>query len=100
MILVRNVFRLKFGKAKEAVATFKELIELARRVGFPGKSRLLTDLVGDFYTIVFEHTADSLAAFESSAGAMMGKPEWQAAYAKLVPLIESGHREIFNIVVE
>jgi hypothetical protein len=100
MILVRNVFRLKFGKAKEGVATFKELVELAKRLGFPGKSRLLTDLVGDFYTIVFEHTFDSLAAFESSAGAMMGKPEWQTAYAKLVPLIESGHREVFNVVAE
>ena len=31
MIVVRNVFRLKFGKAKEAVALFKEGIALQKR---------------------------------------------------------------------
>jgi hypothetical protein len=100
MILVRNVFRVKFGKAKEAVAAWKETMELAKKLGFPGKSRLLTDLVGDFYTIVFENTFESLSAFENAAGAMMAKPEFQAAYAKVVALTESGRREIFTIVAE
>ena len=100
MIVVRNVFQVKFGKAKEAVTAWKELLEVGRRLGFPGKSRLMTDLVGDFYTIVFENTFDSLAAFESGLGSMMGKPEFQAAYAKVVALTESGRREIFNLVAE
>ena len=33
MIVIRNVFRLKFGKAREAVALFKEGIAIQKRVG-------------------------------------------------------------------
>jgi len=101
MILVRNVFKLKFGQAKEAIAAWKDIMALAKKLGFPAKSsRLLTDLVGDFYTVVFEHTFDSLSDLETSSKTMMGKPEWQAAYAKIVAVTESDHREVFNIVQE
>jgi len=101
MILVRNVFKLKFGHAKEAVAAWKDIMALSKKLGFNAKSsRLLTDLVGDFYTVVFEHTFDSLSELETGAKSMMANPEWQAAYAKIVAVTESGHREVFNIVQE
>src|SRR5262245_18690465 len=101
MIVVRNVFRVKFGKAKEAVQLWKDGLALSKRLGFPAKSsRVLTDLVGDFYTVVFENTFESLAAFENGAKDFMGNAEWQAWYAKVVEITESGHREIFNIVAE
>jgi len=49
MIVVRNVFRVKFGQSKEAVALWKESFTLAKKIGFPAKSsRVLTDLVGQF----------------------------------------------------
>lgn len=99
MILVRNVFQLKMGKARDAIATWKEGMALFSRLGFPGKSmRLLTDLAGPpFYTLVFEASYDSLADFEQ-AGKVMDNDEWRAWYAKLSPLADGGHREIFNIV--
>ena len=54
MIVVRNVFRVQFGKSKDAVALWKEGLSLAKRLGFQAKSsRVLTDLVGQFYTEVF-----------------------------------------------
>jgi hypothetical protein len=33
MIIVRNTFRLKFGKAREALAVMKESIAIQKRVG-------------------------------------------------------------------
>jgi len=39
MIVVRNVFRLKFGKAREAVALLKEGVAIQRRLGLHGGSR-------------------------------------------------------------
>lgn len=39
MILVRNVFRLKFGKAREAIAALKETVVVARRLGHEGQFR-------------------------------------------------------------
>jgi NIPSNAP len=101
MIVVRNVFQLKFGKAKEAVELWKEGLGLAKRLGFAAKSsRVLTDLVGQYYTLVFESTFESLSDFESSAKTIMSNPEWSAWYAKVVAITESGHREILNVVLE
>ena len=101
MIVVRNVFRVKFGQSKEAVALWKEGLPLAKRLGFSAKSsRVLTDLVGQFYTVVFENTFESLSEFESGAKAIMPNPEWQAWYKKVADITESGYREIFNIAAE
>jgi hypothetical protein len=98
MILVRDVFRLKFGKAREAVAQWKQMGDLAKRSGFLGNPRILTDLVGPYYTLVMETTYDSLAAFDQELKKGMGNPEWHAAYERFTPLVESGYREIFTVV--
>ena len=65
MILVRDVFRLKFGKAKEARALLKEGLRIAAKAGFSSQ-RQLVDLTGQFYTLVLESTHASLAAWESA----------------------------------
>jgi len=99
MIVVRNVFRLKFGKAREAAEIWKDGLAFAKKEKFGiAPARLLTDLAGsNFYTIVFETTHESLADYENAAKKMLGNAEWKNWYAKFVPLVESGHREIFNI---
>jgi hypothetical protein len=61
---------------------------------------VLTDLVGPFYTVVFENTFESLSEFENSAKKLMPNPEWQAWYAKVSALTESGYREIFTVAAE
>jgi len=100
MVIIRNVFQLKFGKAREAVALFKEGIAIQKRVGAGQEfsSRLLTDVTGPFYTVVFEITVPSLAAFEGAAPQLMGDKDWQANYQKIGALVESGYREIFTLV--
>ena len=100
MTVIRNVFRLKFGKAREAVALFKEGIAIQKRVGadIDFSTRLLTDVTGPFYTVVLEITVPSLGAFEAAAPRLMGDKDWQANYQKVTALVESGYREIFTIV--
>jgi hypothetical protein len=100
MVVIRNVFRLKFGKAREAVALFKEGIAIQKRVGvgLDFSSRLLTDVTGPFYTVVLELTVPSLGAFEADAPRLMGDKDWQANYQKIGPLVESGYREVFTLV--
>jgi hypothetical protein len=99
MILVRDVFRLKFGKARDALAAFKGIGESARTKGnFGAQSmRILSDLVGPYYTLVFEATHADLASYERDSLKGMSDPEWKKAYATFIPLVESGYREIFTI---
>jgi hypothetical protein len=100
MIVVRNVFQLKFGKAREAIALFKEGISIQKRVSTKPEisTRLLTDVTGPFYTVVLEITAPSLAAFEAEAPKIMGDKDWQANYQKTGAFVESGYREIFTLL--
>jgi hypothetical protein len=97
MILVRDVFQLKFGKAREAKELWNEAKAIAEKYGMaPG--RILTDLVGPAYTLVLETTYESLSAYENSMNSALGSEEWQAWYPKFIPLAESSRREIFTIV--
>lgn len=98
MIVVRNVFQIKFGQAKPAIAAFKEMRATMQKIGLTGDSRLLTDLVGTSYTMVHERQFESLSAFEQEGKKVMGSPEWRAQYDKFVPYCESGSREIYNVV--
>ena len=99
MIVVRNVFRLKFGKARDAMAAWKEGLAIGERAGLRRNStRLLTDLVGpEFYTLVLETTYDSLADFERSARDLMGNSEWQAWYPRFSAFAEGGYREVLSV---
>ncbi len=97
MIVVRNVFRLKFGKAREAKELMRQGVTLAKSVGF-APDRLLTDVSGPFYTMVLENVFPSLSAFEESVGKGFANKAWEEWYEKFIPLVEEGHREIFNVV--
>jgi hypothetical protein len=98
MILVRNVFHLKFGKAREAVAVMKDALAIQQKLGSEVSTRLLTDVTGQFYTLVLELTVASLSALEATQPKIMGDKEWQENYQKFVTFVESGHREIFTIL--
>lgn len=98
MIVVRNTFRLKFGAAREALAIMKEGIAIQKRAGVDVSQRLLTDMTGEFYTIVLELTLPNLSTLETMMPKVMGDKDWHTNYQKLVPLVESGQREIFTLV--
>jgi hypothetical protein len=97
MIVVRNIFQIKAGSMKQAVALVKQGQALTERAGFT-HSRALTDVVGDFYTLVLETECASLQDFERGIGESFANSEWQAWYKQLTPLVQSGRREIMQIV--
>ncbi len=99
MILVRDIFQLKFGAAGQAIELWKQVMQINRTLGYGGTARMLTDLVGSpYYTLVLETTYDSMAEFEKAIKEVLKNQEWRAIYSKIVPLTESGRREILNVV--
>jgi hypothetical protein len=97
MILVRNTFRVKFGRMKDALALMKEG-EKAMKAITQKPQRLLTDVTGAFYTLVLEVEYDNLAEFENVGAEMMKAPGWKDWYQKFGALVEKGRREIYTIV--
>ena len=99
MILVRNVFQLKWGKADEALALTEQFRAISESQGMKGL-RLLTDLGGPMFTLVQEMEVESLSEWEQSRGSLFATPEWQAIFARMSELIESGRTEFYNIHVD
>jgi hypothetical protein len=97
LIQVREVFQIHPEHMKEAKAAAKELVVLEQIKGM-GQSRLLTDLTGDYYTLVLEVECASLAGFEQALTQAVASPEWAALYGRLRPAIRGGRREIYQIV--
>ena len=94
MILVRDVFQAKYGKGGELVALFKEVRELRPA---PTVDHILTDASGPFYTVITETTVENLAAWEQRITETFSMPEFGDWFARMMPLVESGRREFYNI---
>jgi hypothetical protein len=95
MILVRDIFQVKFGRMKEAKEVWKEMLKL-----FPGQGRprLLTDLTGPYYTLVLEAAYKDLGDYQAFSQKEMAVQGMGALYQKFVPLVDSGRREMFTVL--
>jgi hypothetical protein len=93
MMLVRDVFQARYGKGGELVALFKE----ARQKWPNYASRILTDASGPFFTVVVETEVGNLAEWEKLITTVFGLPEFSDWFARMMPLVESGSREFYNI---
>jgi len=100
MVVVRDVFRLKFGQSKEAIALWKEAAASLRTSGYGAVDvRLLTDLAGaPYYTVILESSFNSVADWEKAHQAARDNAPWKALYAKIIPYTEVGHREMFSVI--
>jgi hypothetical protein len=98
MIVVRDIFELHFGRAREAIELGKELEEIERQSGQTRRGRVLTDVTGRYYTMVVESEYESLAEYEERQNTEMGAREWKEWYGRFVPLVQEGRREILRVV--
>ena len=100
MVVVRDIFRLKFGQSKEAIALWKEAAASLRTSGYGALNvRLLTDLAGAaYYTVILESTFNSVGDWEKAHLAARDNTAWKALYSKIIPFTEIGHREILSVI--
>ena len=96
MILQRVVFQAKFGHVNEVVAEMKQMMATMGRE-FNTQSRILTDLSGPQFTVVLETVGESLAEWERTRLELFSRPDFQANFARIIPLIEHGHTEFYTI---
>ena len=92
----RNAFRLQYGKAKESIALWKEMMDEAALIGGP-HLRLMTDVVGPSYSLEVE------AFYPDAAEVKTGKNFWdandklKALHQKFIPLCVHGERNYFQV---
>ncbi len=99
MLIVRDVFQAKYGRGDELVALFQEFDRTLGETGSAvARSRILVDASGPFFTVVTEAEVESFAAWERSFQEEMNRPWMGEWFGRMMPLVESGSREFYNIV--
>ena len=96
MILIREVFTTKPGKAGELVKKFKQVIPYMEKEGLKN-IKVMTDLVSKYWTVVIESETDDFARFEKEVRGFTSKPEVKEIMKDYMSLVEGGYREIFKI---
>jgi len=99
MIVVRDIFQVEPEQMKLAKELVKQEREIGKRLGHH-VTRVLTDLTGEYYTLIMESEYTSLADYEIALKKVLADPEFQRSYPQFRKLIRGGRREIFTVVVE
>jgi hypothetical protein len=99
MLIIREVFTARPGQASKLARLFR------RAFGADSGIRVLTDLVGNYNTVVVETQVKNLADFEKEMEEYKsGKPDPRMdpkvaeEMSKYTEMYQTGRREIFQIV--
>lgn len=95
MYQVRETFHCKPGKAKELVRMFKDAIPHFEQTEGGRNYRVMTDIVGQYWTVVMELEVDDIGNFIGSLRQSTGSAELKEILKGYTDLIVSGSREIY-----
>jgi hypothetical protein len=99
MLIVRQTFQAKYGRGDELVALFKEFNQRMQEAGSSApRFRILTDASGPFFTVVTEIETENFAAWEGNFSETMNRPWMGEWFGRMMPLVESGRRDFYNLV--
>jgi hypothetical protein len=99
MLVERLSFQANYGQGDALIALFREMANRMRQEGM-GEMRLYTDATGDMFTVQVEgEFADwqAYAKFQSQSEQMFGDSQFQEWFGRMVPLVEKGSRQLFNV---
>lgn len=94
MLVYREIFVAKPGQASKLAKLMKEVMTADPNF----KGRVMTDMIGNYNTVVVEGEVESLAAWEKSMQEMMNMPPEIAEKMKnYTDMYQTGRREIWRI---
>ncbi len=97
MVIIRNVFHCKPGKAKELVTKLQATAKAMKSAKAISKARVMTDVASTYWTVVFETEHASLEAWETAMGGYGSNKKIGAAMEGYMELVSGGHREIWKV---
>lgn len=98
MLLIRDVFRCKPGKARTLAEKFKQTIpSMEQQDGFKN-CRVMVDYVASYWTVVLQAECERIEEFDHHATTFGTRDDVRAALSGYMELVEEGHREIYRIL--
>jgi hypothetical protein len=98
MFIIRESFTAKPGQASKLAKLFKEVITDNPQVQARAKSRIMTDSVASFNTVVMETEVKDLAEFESMMKEYMSRSDVRDRMKGYTEMYVTGKREIYQLI--
>ena len=96
MYVIRETFTAKPGQASKLAKMFSEM---SKEMPAPGnKSRVLTDFIGPYNTVIWETEVKEIGEFEKMMKEYAAKPEATKKMTGYTEMYLTGKREIYRIV--
>ncbi|MBI4280340.1 MAG: hypothetical protein HY660_17950 [Armatimonadetes bacterium] len=92
MIIVRTWWRTRWRKGQATIDVLKQMDKL---IAGNRNSRFMTDLSGEFFTVVWEQEYKSLSDIEAAMTGVMAKPRYGKLMETLGTLVVTGGRELY-----
>lgn len=97
MYLIREVFQARPGKAKDLVKMFKAAGPHFEKVGMMKSMKVMTDIVGNYWTVVVETETEDMATFFANMRSATMSDELKDIMKGYMDYVEGGKREIYMI---
>lgn len=98
MLLIRDVFRCKPGKARMLAEMFKKTIpSMEQQDGFKN-CRVMVDYVASYWTVVLQAECERIEEFDHHSRTFGTRDDVREALKGYMELVEEGHREIYRIL--
>lgn len=94
-IIEQMTFHMKFGQIKEGCSIWKDILEAGKESGM--RSRMLTDVTGESYTLIMEQSHRSMMEYGPHMHAWMSNEKMTALYARFIPLCERSRRTLYKL---
>ena len=98
MILVRSEFQCKPGRVQEMIDNFKAMAPMMEQQSVIKRTRLMTDLSGNFDTVVVESEVESMDAYFALMQAAFADQDLQTEQAgSMNSIYQTGGRNFYKI---
>lgn len=94
MFVIRETFTAKPGKASALAAMFKEVMGEMTSL----KTRVLTDYIAGFNTVVLETEVQDLGVFEKELENYMSRQDLRDKMKGYTDMYQEGRREVYKVV--
>jgi hypothetical protein len=99
MIVIRDVFQLRFGRIDQAVDLFSRMPQGAAGPA-PLQHHALTDIAGSMYTFVSELLCPNLAEWDIIRTKFYEQPGFSEWFKEFQLIVEAGQQEFFTVECE
>lgn len=101
MIVERLTFQAKYGQGDALVNLVREFNRIGAAKGLPTVPRVYVDRTGPMFTVIWDSEHADIAAYATATGTetgMYSDAEFQTWFAKMIPLVERGERQLLETI--